>query len=127
MTLKTETAVVPAIWRLENGSGLLKKKRSKFLKAKEVDEILAAWDNLPIKTETCGLSSSLVEIAKLPKEHNILVFDSSCLDLGMRFGIPIATFDKALQLAATKEGIGHFDGSSKVFVAKDTKKIWLLV
>ncbi len=122
LALKTKTAVVPAIWRLEVVSGLLKKERSKFLKPKEVEEILATWETLPVKTETCGLSSSLVEMLGLARKHNISVYDSSYLDLGMRLRIPIATFDNALRLAATKEGIGYFDGSSRVFVIKDITK-----
>lgn len=119
LALKTQTAIVPAIWRLEVVSGLLKKERSKFLKAKEVEEILATWENLPVKTETSGLTTSFVEMLDLARKHNISVYDSSYLDLGMRFRIPIATFDRALRVAATKEGIGYFDGSSKVFIIKD--------
>ncbi len=109
--LSTDTALVPAIWHLEFASVLLKRERVGKFTREEVEEVLARWTKLPVKTDTVGLAGTFTETLALARKHSLSVYDASYVELAKRHGLPIASFDTALREAAKREGVGCFDGS----------------
>ena len=45
------------------------------------------------------------KIPELARKHKLTSYDAAYLELAIRGGLPIATFDRALATAAGKEGI----------------------
>jgi predicted nucleic acid-binding protein len=100
--LQTAEAYVPAIWPLEVGNVLLVAERKKILSKADVARFLSLVQSLPINVEQEGPERMLTEILALAREHHLSTYDASYLDLAMRLGLPLATQDKALTMAAKK-------------------------
>lgn len=100
--LETAEAYTPAIWPLEVGNVLLVAERKNLLSQADVIRFLALVRSLPIVVEQESSDRMLTEILALAREHHLSTYDASYLDLAMRLGLPLATQDKALSLAARR-------------------------
>ncbi len=107
--LESAEAVVPAIWPLEVGNGLLVAERKKRLSQAAVVRFLALVGGLPITVEQESPERMLKEIVSLAREHALSTYDASYLDLAMRWGLPLATQDTRLARAANKCKVRVFD------------------
>jgi predicted nucleic acid-binding protein len=101
-SLETAQAFVPAIWPLEVGNVLLVAERRKLLSKASISRFMSLLRNMPIVVEQESPERMLVDIFTIAREHRLSTYDASYLDLAMRLGIPIATQDRSLTVAAKK-------------------------
>ncbi len=98
------SCIVPQHWRLEVANqilmGLRRKRTSEALAA----EAIAMIETFPlaIDTETALRSTA---IYKLAEKHGLTSYDAAYLELAIRSGLPLASFDKALCTAARAEAV----------------------
>ena len=100
--LEQDEALVPELWHLEVRNGLLSAMRRRRLTARASSERLEALHRLPIRTDR---EPDLDTAFALAERHDLSFYDAICLELAVRHGAPLATFDKALSRAAATSGL----------------------
>ena len=103
--LEQATAYVPAIWPLEVSNVLLVAERRKRLSRSDSSRFISLLLELPIIVEPESPVRMLSEILALAREYKLSSYDASYLDLAMRKGLPIATTDKNIILAARRSSV----------------------
>jgi predicted nucleic acid-binding protein len=98
-------AVVPAIWPLEVANALLAGERRKRITEAEVSRRLSLVAELNIRVDEAGTSAGVNELVALARSVKLSVYDAAYLWLAMREGLPLATLDSALRLAARRVGV----------------------
>jgi predicted nucleic acid-binding protein len=93
-------AVVPSIWPLEVVNVLLVAERRQRLEQAESARFLTLLAQLPIVVADARVERKMQELLALGRAHQLSSYDAAYLDLAMRQGIPIATLDKNLLVAA---------------------------
>ena len=101
-SLNEDEALVPQLWHLETRNGLLSAIRRGRLSADEVNDRLDALKGLPIRTDDRPDFQVAFELAKL---HTLSFYDAIYLELARRQDAELATFDEALCIAASAEGV----------------------
>lgn len=104
-SLTESEALVPAIWLLEVVNGLLAAERKKRTTPGRVDECLKVIRALPLITDS---EADFVRVIQLARGTGLSAYDASYLELAIRYGLPLATRDRALRLAAERVGIAMF-------------------
>ena len=100
--LNEDEALVPQLWHLETRNGLLTANRRGRLNADEVNNRLNSLKGLPIRTDDRPDFQVAFELAKL---HTLSFYDAVYLELATRQDAELATFDEALSIAASAEGV----------------------
>lgn len=98
-------AKVPTIWSLEVANVLCMAERQKKLTAFEVAEFKEFLSLLPVTIDHDTSSRVMGSIYALAKTEQLTVYDAAYLEMAIRIGCPLATFDKALKSAAKRNGI----------------------
>lgn len=110
LSLEGKTVLVPAIWSLEVANAIWVGERKKRLKPGEVQRFTALLDSLSLALDVRSLSDHVNSVLPLAHEHDLSAYDAAYLELSIRYGAPLATFDGKLQRAARKAGIKVFAG-----------------
>ena len=98
--LRATPAHVPALWALEIGNILLgAEKRRRISKARTI-EFLGILGELDIRVDPDLPGRAFRDVLPLARERHLTTYDATYLELAMRFGLPLATKDKALARAA---------------------------
>jgi len=108
--LEKATAFVPSIWPLEVGNVLLVAERHQRLGEGDSARFLALLSELPIRIDQESPERMFKEILALARRQNLSSYDASYLDLAMRKGLPLATFDKRLLAAAKRSRVPVLSG-----------------
>ncbi len=108
--LEEATAFVPSIWPLEVGNVLLVAERHQRLGEGDSARFLALLSELPIRIDQESPERMFKEILALARRQNLSSYDASYLDLAMRKGLPLATFDKRLLAAAKRSRVPVLSG-----------------
>jgi len=98
-------AIVPSLWPIEVTNGLssaLRKRRIDPEGAAEARNTLAA---LPIVVDPVDRRRAFENIPRLARAHGLTTYGASYLELAIRLGIPLATLDRTLAMAAAAEGV----------------------
>ena len=103
--LRTEGAVVPALWPLEVTNVLLQAERRGRIAMAAVDGRLAAFAALPITVDSVSWRQNGGTVLGLARRHGLTTYDAAYLELAMRRCLPLATKDKALGQACRAAGI----------------------
>ena len=103
--LEEATAFAPSIWPLEVGNVLLVAERRKRLSEADSMRFITLLSELPIIVEQEPPVRVIHEILALAREHKLLSYDASYLDLAMRKGLSIATIEKKLIAAAKRSRV----------------------
>ncbi len=103
--LANGNAVVPGIWPLEVGNGILMAERRGRIVHADAVQFLALLQELPITVEQETPERMLGEILALARAQGLSTYDASYLDLAMRWGLPLATQDEGLRQAAARCGV----------------------
>jgi predicted nucleic acid-binding protein len=103
--LAEEPGVVPSIWPLEVGNGLLAGLRRRRLELQDVDHAQSLLAALPIAVRRFGLNEVFDEVLFVAREHNLSVYDASYLAVAVAERSPLATNDVALLAAASAVGV----------------------
>jgi predicted nucleic acid-binding protein len=102
--LRQDRAVVPSIWPLEVANGLLVAERRGRLSPARVARAVDLFQELPIFVFEVGAQVALGSVLGLARAHELSAYDAAYLELAMREGLPLATQDDALRVAAERAG-----------------------
>ena len=103
--LEKDTAVVPALWHTEVLNALLTGERRKLVKPAQSTEYLARLGMLPISVDSASPTARRDAVMGLGRRHDLTAYGATYLDLAMRVGGPLASFDRQLAKAAGAVGI----------------------
>lgn len=100
-----EGAVVPSLWPLEVGNTLLLATRRTQISAEACATAIKALEYLPIEIdgETHGHAWNVT--FRLAQDFRLTLYDACYLELARRRGLPLASLDKDLRLAAGRLGV----------------------
>jgi predicted nucleic acid-binding protein len=104
-TIAADGAVVPTLWHLEVGHILLRAERRRLLEAADRREHLRLLSRLPIALDYETASHTWNDTMVLAERYALTLYDATYLELSLRRGLPLATFDRALRAAATAAGV----------------------
>jgi predicted nucleic acid-binding protein len=103
-TIAKDGAVVPALWSLEVGHILLRAERRRPARCGESagapETAVAPADR--VDHEMAG--HAWHDTMALAERHGLTLYDATYLELSLRRGLRLATFDAALRRAATAAG-----------------------
>nr|WP_253307611.1 type II toxin-antitoxin system VapC family toxin [Rickettsia endosymbiont of Ceutorhynchus assimilis] len=100
-----EGAIVPSVWGLEIGNSLLSAERSGRLTTIQHHQAIYTLKDIYIKVDQTTLEHTWLETMELAERYKLTLYDASYLELALRFGLPLATFDKLLKNASQAAGI----------------------
>lgn len=106
--LEESQAVVPSIWPLEVCNVLLIAERKKRIGMSDTRRFVAIIDALPIMVVAENTMRIFSEVISLARAQQLSTYDAAYLDLAMRLGLPLATRDRALQLAAERCAVAAY-------------------
>ena len=103
--LESAPAIVPALWQAEVLNGLLVGERRNVVTPAQSLEYLARLGQLPIAVDAVTPISRRDSVIELARRYGVSAYDASYLELAIRTGGPLATFDRNLAKAAETAGI----------------------
>lgn len=98
--LRNSCAFVPNLWHLELSNVLAQAERRGRITPAQISARLELISHLPIVTDTQTDRRAFREILTLAQTEKLTTYDAAYLELAMRRGIGLATYDKALIRAA---------------------------
>jgi predicted nucleic acid-binding protein len=102
--LEVDKALVPPLWQLELANVLKTACTKGRLSQTQARQILDTLSQLPIEVDT-GAPPGQRPLFELAMRYNLSSYDAAYLELAMRYGLPLATQDEQLKLAATAAGV----------------------
>jgi predicted nucleic acid-binding protein len=100
-----DTFWVPALWWYEISNALLTaQKRNRITEADRI-QMVALYALLPIQTDIPFHLEAINRFHELALTYSLTAYDAAYLELALRKGLAIATFDQRLTQAAQKAGI----------------------
>jgi predicted nucleic acid-binding protein len=107
--LTDHVAVVPALWFSEIANGIAVAERRGRIRRAEVSHVVDLVSSIAITVDqTLSLQPWMTNVISLARRTNLSAYDATYLDLAMRLGLPLATTDRALRLAATDHDVPPF-------------------
>lgn len=103
--VEAEEACVPALWYLEVANGLLVAEARNAMDRQTVDRFWGELAALPITEDDLRPESLLPNVIALSRKHGLTAYDASYLELALRLGATLATFDRKLAEAARAAGV----------------------
>ena len=108
VALEGHTILVPAIWGLEIANAVLAGERSKRLRQPEIRRFTTLLERLSPVQDVQPVCDCVNDVLPLAREYRLSAYDAAYLELSIRHGAPLATFDGKLRKSAQKAGIGVF-------------------
>ena len=102
--LEVDKALVPPLWQLELANVLKTACTKGRLSQTQARQILDTLSQLPIEVDT-GAPPGQRPLFELAMRYNLSSYDAAYLELAMRYGLPLATQDEQLKLAAKAAGV----------------------
>ena len=100
-----EDALVPNLWHLEASNVLLGAEKRSEITLGGIEGFISQLENLPIQVDPLTAGKSFSKILALGRAYNLSSYDAAYLELAIREGIPLASLDKKLIIAACKSGV----------------------
>lgn len=100
--LTVERAWVPAHWRLDVCNSLWVAERRRRLDATGVAQAVALFTQLPVLVDSETNQRASGETLALARQHGLSVYDAAYLELALRRGAALASFDSPLRAVAKK-------------------------
>jgi predicted nucleic acid-binding protein len=107
-TMINEDALVPALWHTEVASALLVAERRGVVDEARVIDYLHRLSRLPIVTDNVSVSARQEFVIALGREHRLSAYDATYLELALRTGSVLASFDGNLLAAAGTAGVATY-------------------
>ncbi len=104
-SLATVTAVVPSLWHLEIANALLTGERRQRCTQSDTLQWTTFLSSLPISVDPETTARAWNDILVLARTHNLTAYDAAYLELALRRGLPLATLDAQLKVAAIAAGV----------------------
>lgn len=102
--LDHEEFAVPAIWYGEVANGILRGERKGLVTLSQTTAFLGELDQADIETETNSPRLRQSAIMALARSYSLTAYDAMYMELALRRGAPLATFDRPLAEATRKAG-----------------------
>jgi predicted nucleic acid-binding protein len=102
--LQVNGAAVPALWFPEVVNGVLVAERRGGVAASTSASFLGFVDTLPIEQDSARPASTLGTMMTLARAYQLTAYDATYLELVLRAGGVLATFDRELAEAVRKAG-----------------------
>src|ERR1017187_2292113 len=102
---KAEGVWVAAHWRLEVANSLCMAERRKRLDAAGIAQAVALFAQLPVMVDPETNEHAGAETLALARQHTLSVYDAAYLEIALRRGAALASFDGPLRLVAKKLGV----------------------
>ncbi len=99
---KAEAIWVAAHWRLEVANSLCMAERRKRLDAAGIAQAVALFTQLPVTVDPETNAHASAETLSLARQHTLSVYDAAYLEIALRRGAVLASFDGPLRLVAKK-------------------------
>lgn len=106
--LDAEEFFVPAIWYSELGNAILRGERAGMVTLAQTAAFLAELDLAEIEIDADSPRQRQSVVLALARAHRLTAYDATYLELALRKGVPIATFDTQLAEAARAAGVRVF-------------------
>jgi predicted nucleic acid-binding protein len=98
-------AFVPGIWSLEIANVLLVAQRRNRMTQEQSEQAVALLQSLLIQVDPATDANALGATLTLGRQEGLAAYDAAYLELALRLGLPLATLDTRLVLAATHCGV----------------------
>jgi predicted nucleic acid-binding protein len=95
----------PGHWHLEVGNTLALAERRGSLTVAEVGTAIEFLGQLPVRVDVETPHRAWRDSLVLMRRHRLTLYDAAYLELALRTGASLATFDTALARAAETEGV----------------------
>jgi predicted nucleic acid-binding protein len=102
--LPSASWVVPAIWYAEVANGLLRGERAGLTQPAQTEFFLNRVSLAQIEMDQESPRTHQVRLLALARAHRLTAYDSAYLELALRMGRTLATFDQKLADAMRKAG-----------------------
>ncbi|MTV40566.1 type II toxin-antitoxin system VapC family toxin [Duganella radicis] len=96
--------VVPPLWYLEVANGLLVGERRRVVTEGESTHFLRLLAQLSISIDSALAATHHGEVITLARQHDLTAYDACYLELALRLGAALASFDGKLIKAAQAAG-----------------------
>lgn len=107
--LKDHVAAVPALWFSEIANAIAVAERRGRVRRAEIARVVDLISSIAISVDhTLTMQPWMMSVISLARRTNLSAYDATYLELAMRLGLPLATTDRALRLAASKIDIVEF-------------------
>ena len=103
--VRTDGAVVPALWHLELANVLLQAEKRGRIAMGDVATRLELIAELPIATDHEAAARAWREVIALARTERLTAYDAAYLELAVRRGLPLSSLDEALIDAARRIGV----------------------
>jgi predicted nucleic acid-binding protein len=103
--LRDTYAEVPPVWTFEVANVLAVSERRKRITAAGSDEFLQTLAGLDIRVEQSRPPVNGNALLPLSRRYGLTAYDAAYLELAKRKVLPLATIDRDLHAAASKDGI----------------------
>lgn len=104
LKLQDDKALVPPLWQMELANVLKTACTKGKLPLTQARQILDVLAQLPIEVDN-GPAPGQRQLFELAMRYGLSSYDAAYLELAMRHGLPIATRDEQLKLAASAAGV----------------------
>lgn len=109
--LKATNALVPALWYLEASNVIAKAESKQLVLEARSQHFIATLNSLNIETDPKTALQALSNTLNIARRYKLSAYDAAYLELALRVGLPIATLDRDLEIAAAKAGVPRFEGT----------------
>jgi predicted nucleic acid-binding protein len=101
-------ALVPVIWPLEVANAVLVGERRHRSTEAQAAKWLTYLGSLPIAIDDGTNDRAWGEVLSLARAHRLSAYDAAYVELALRRGLPLATLDDKLKVAASAVGVSAF-------------------
>jgi predicted nucleic acid-binding protein len=106
--LESDDAIAPAVWPLEVANGLIVAERRGLLGLAKSTLFLAKVSELRIEVDPKPFREMLAVVLPVARAYGLTSYDAAYLELAIRTGRDLATFDRRLAEAARAAGVKVF-------------------
>lgn len=96
-----EGAITSVLWPFEISNILINAERHQRITKKRRIEALQEVRQLPISIDGEAMAHLWNDVVDIAASYRLTVYDAAYLELAIRLAIPLATYDRALRLAAS--------------------------
>lgn len=101
-------AAVPTLWPMEVANILLVGERRGRISQADSATFIGLLEGLPIRIDDETSEHAMKASLNLARAQGLSVYDATYLELALRRGLPIATLDAKLKLAASHLGVALY-------------------
>jgi predicted nucleic acid-binding protein len=108
IALKSERAIVPALFFLEAANVLVRAEKKGLITATASLSFPTLIKSLPIDVDGQEAIDALDRVAPVARRYAVTAYDAAYLELAMRLDLPLATLDEDLAKAAKKAKVAIY-------------------